>query len=121
MRIAAAELGGDIEGVLRLEPMVTTATETLIGLTQDSMFGPLVAFGFGGTQVAVQGRGVPPFAPLTIGTPDEMIRRGVRGSALLQGYRNKPRADVDALRDVLLKVSSLGANIPELAELKLDP
>jgi acyl-CoA synthetase (NDP forming)/RimJ/RimL family protein N-acetyltransferase len=117
--IAAAELAGDMEGVL-IQPMVTTATETLIGLTHDSMFGPLVAFGLGGTQVELFRDVVFRIAPLTDRDVDEMIR-GVRGSALLQGYRNKPRADVDALRDVLLKVSNLGAYIPELAELEFNP
>jgi hypothetical protein len=45
----------------------------------------------------------------------------VHGFALLQGYRNKPPADLDTLRDVLLKVSYLGAQIPELAELEFNP
>jgi acetate---CoA ligase (ADP-forming) len=117
--IAAAELGGDIEGVL-IQPMVTAATETLIGLTQDSMFGPLVAFGIGGTQVELFRDVAFRIAPLTDRDADEMIR-GVRGSALLRGYRNKPRADVDALHDVLLKVASLGAYVPELAELEFNP
>ncbi len=47
--------------------------------------------------------------------------RSVRGFALLQGYRNKPPADLRSLRDVLLKVSYLGAQIPELAELEFNP
>ena len=84
------------------------------------MFGPLVAFGLGGTQVELFRDVAFRIAPLTDRDADEMIH-GVRGSALLQGYRNQPAADIDALRDVLLKVSSLGAYIPELAELEFNP
>ena len=112
-------LGGTLEGVL-IQPMVSTGTETLVGLTQDSMFGPLVAFGLGGTQVELFRDVAFRIAPLTDRDVDEMIR-SVRGFALLQGYRNKPAADLAALRDVLLKVSYLGAQIPELAELEFNP
>jgi acetate---CoA ligase (ADP-forming) len=112
-------LGGSLEGVL-IQPMVSNGTETLVGLTQDSMFGPLVAFGLGGTQVELFRDVAFRIAPLTDRDVDEMIH-SVRGFALLQGYRNKPNADLAALRDVLLKVSYLGAQIPELAELEFNP
>ena len=116
---ASNTLGGSLEGIL-IQPMVTNGTETLIGLSQDPMFGPLVAFGLGGTQVELFRDVGFRIAPLTERDADEMIH-GVRGLALLQGYRNKPPADLRALRDVLLKVSYLGAQIPELAELEFNP
>ena len=116
---ATEKLGGSLEGIL-IQPMVTNGTETLIGLSQDPMFGPLVAFGLGGTQVELFRDVAFRIAPLTERDVDEMIR-SVRGFALLQGYRNKPPADLGALRDVLLKVSYLGAQIPELAELEFNP
>ena len=112
-------LEGSLEGVL-IQPMVSTGTETLVGLTQDSMFGPLVAFGLGGTQVELFRDVAFRIAPLTDRDVDEMIR-SVRGSALLQGYRNRPQADLAAIREVLLKVSYFGAQIPELAELEFNP
>ena len=85
------------------------------------MFGPLVAFGIGGTQVELFRDVAFRIAPLTDRDADEMIR-GVRGfCAARRATGTKPRADVDALRDVLLKVSSLGAYIPELAELEFNP
>ena len=116
---ASDTLGGSLEGIL-IQPMVTNGTETLIGLSQDPMFGPLVAFGLGGTQVELFRDVGFRIAPLTERDADEMIR-SVRGFALLQGYRNKPPADFRSLRDVLLKVSYLGAQIPELAELEFNP
>ena len=82
--------------------MVTHGTETLIGLTQDPMFGPLVAFGLGGTQVELFRDVAFRIAPLTDRDADEMFR-SVRGFPLLQGYRNTPPADLDALRDVVLE------------------
>ena len=119
--IATAQdiLGGTLDGVL-IQPMVSSGTETLVGLTQDAMFGPLVAFGLGGTQVELFRDVAFRIAPLTDRDVDEMFR-SVRGFALLQGYRNKPPADLTALRDVLLKISYLGAEIPELAELEFNP
>jgi acetate---CoA ligase (ADP-forming) len=117
--IASSTLGGSLEGIL-IQPMVTNGTETLVGLSQDPMFGPLVAFGLGGTQVELFRDVGFRIAPLTERDADEMIH-GVRGFPLLQGYRNKPPADLQALRDVLLKVSYLGAEIPELAELEFNP
>jgi acyl-CoA synthetase (NDP forming)/GNAT superfamily N-acetyltransferase len=112
-------LKGSLEGIL-IQPMVTGGIETLIGLTQDPMFGPLVAFGLGGIQVELFRDVAFRIAPLTDRDADEMIR-GVRGFPLLQGYRHTPPADLAALRDVILKVAYLGAQIPELAELEFNP
>jgi acyl-CoA synthetase (NDP forming) len=116
---AKAALGDELDGIL-IQPMVTTGTETLVGLSQDPMFGPLVAFGLGGTEVELFRDVAFRIAPLTDRDVEEMIH-SVRGFALLQGYRNKPAADLRALGDVLLKVSYLGAEIPELAELEFNP
>ena len=116
---ATETLGESLEGIL-IQPMVTNGTEILVGLSQDRMFGPLVAFGLGGTQVELFRDVAFRIAPLTDRDADEMIR-SVRGFELLRGYRNKPRADLDALRNVLLKLSCLGAEIPELAELEFNP
>ena len=116
---ASNTLGGELEGIL-IQPMVSNGTETLIGLSQDPMFGPLIAFGLGGTQVELFRDVAFRIAPLTERDADDMMC-SVRGFALLQGYRNKPAADLHSLRDVLLKVSYLGAQIPELAELEFNP
>jgi acyl-CoA synthetase (NDP forming)/RimJ/RimL family protein N-acetyltransferase len=117
--MASNTLGGSLEGIT-IQPMVTNGTETLIGLSQDPIFGPLVAFGLGGTQVELFRDVKFRMAPLTERDADEMIR-GVRGFPLLQGYRNTPPADLRALSDVLMKVSTLGAQVPELAELEFNP
>ena len=59
-------------------------------------------------------------APLTDRDADELLHE-IRGFPLLQGYRGQPAADVDALRDVLLRVSRLADEVPEIVELDLNP
>jgi acetate---CoA ligase (ADP-forming) len=113
-----AAVSSPIEGVL-VQPMLT-GVETFMGLTQDPLFGPLVAFGSGGTTVEVFRDVIFRLAPLSDRDADEMLH-GIRGVALLQGYRGRPAADLDALRDVLLRVSYLGDQIPELLELDFNP
>jgi acyl-CoA synthetase (NDP forming) len=117
--IARDKLQNVLDGIL-IQPMVTTGLETLIGLSQDPTFGPLVAFGLGGIHVELFRDVAFRIAPLTDRDADDLMR-SVRGFALLQGYRHQPAADIRALRDVLLKVSYLGAQIPELVELEFNP
>ena len=59
-------------------------------------------------------------APLTDRDVDELLH-GIRGLPLLQGYRGHTPADLDALREILLRVSRLAVEIPEIAELDLNP
>jgi acetate---CoA ligase (ADP-forming) len=108
----------DIEGVL-IQPMIA-GVETMVGVTDDPLFGPLVAFGLGGIHVEVLGDVRFRVAPLTDRDADELLH-GIRGVRLLQGYRGHPPADLDALRDVLLRVSRLASDVPEIAELDLNP
>ncbi|HUR32795.1 MAG TPA: GNAT family N-acetyltransferase [Vicinamibacterales bacterium] len=107
------------EGVV-IQPMISGGIETLVGVTDDPLFGALVAFGLGGTQVEVHGDVRFRIAPLTDRDADELLH-GIRGIRLLQGYRGQPPADLDALREVLLRVARLAEDIPEIAELDLNP
>ena len=59
-------------------------------------------------------------APLTDRDADELLHE-IRGLAAAQGYRGQPAADVDALRDLLLRVSRLADDVPEIVELDLNP
>jgi acyl-CoA synthetase (NDP forming) len=59
-------------------------------------------------------------APLTDTDADELIR-SVKSAPLLTGYRGRPPADLAALQDLLLRVSRLADDLPELAELDLNP
>ncbi|HET7620143.1 MAG TPA: GNAT family N-acetyltransferase [Vicinamibacterales bacterium] len=118
-RVTAAAGEGAVDGIL-IQPMVTGGIETLIGVTHDPTFGPLVAFGMGGINVEALGDVRFRVAPLTDRDADDLIR-DVRGFPLLLGHRGRSGADLDALRDVLLRTSSLAAAVPEILELDLNP
>jgi acetyl coenzyme A synthetase (ADP forming)-like protein len=108
------------ESAIVVQPMITNGIETLIGVTADPLFGPLVAFGLGGVQVEVLRDVAFRIAPLTDKDADDLMH-SVRGFTLLRGYRDKPAADVDALKDLLLRVSVMSAGVPEIQELDLNP
>jgi acyl-CoA synthetase (NDP forming) len=92
--------------------------ETLIGVVQEPVFGPLVVFGLGATDVL--GDRSARLAPLTDADADELIR-SVRAAPLLFGHGGAPAVDTGALADTLLRVSRLADDLPEVAELDLNP
>ena len=109
-----------VDGVL-IQPMLTGGVETMIGVAADRLFGPLIALRpRAGSHVELLGDVRFRIAPLTDHDADELLRE-IRGFPLLQGYRGQPAADVDALRDVLLRVSRLADEVPEIIELDLNP
>jgi acetate---CoA ligase (ADP-forming) len=108
-----------IDGVL-IQPMIAGGVETMIGVADDPLFGPLVGFGLGGIYVEVLRDVQFRVAPLTDHDVDELLH-GIRGLPLLQGYRGHTPADLDALRDLLLRVSRLAVEVPEIVELDLNP
>jgi acyl-CoA synthetase (NDP forming) len=104
-----------------LQPMAPAdGVETIVGALQDPAFGPLVVFGLGGVTVEVLGDHVSRLAPLTDLDAREMVT-GLRGSALLKGFRGKPGVDLEALVDILHRVSRLVEDVPEIAELDCNP
>ncbi len=112
-------LHGPMDGVV-IQPMVAGGVETMVGLTEDPLFGPLVAFGLGGVHVEVLGDVGFRIAPLADRDVDALLRQ-IRGYRLLAGFRGQPPADVAALKDLLLRVSALAVDIPEVVELDLNP
>jgi acyl-CoA synthetase (NDP forming) len=108
-----------MEGVL-VQHMVSGGVEVMIGMTNDPLFGPLMAFGLGGIHVEVLGDVRFRITPLTDRDAAEMVRE-IKGYRLLQGYRGHPAADVEAIEDVLLRLSRLVEEIPEISELDLNP
>ena len=115
----ANSVGEGMTGAL-VQPMVQSGLETIVGAVQEPGFGPLVIFGLGGTTVELLGDHVSRLAPLTDLDAREMIS-GLHGSALLTGYRGSAALDVDALADILLRVSRLVEDLPELVELDCNP
>jgi acetyl coenzyme A synthetase (ADP forming)-like protein len=115
--LAAAERIG---GPLLVQPFVRDGAELLAGAVEDPVFGPLVAFGPGGVLAELIGEAQFRLAPLSDRDAEELVRSGKAGR-LVAGFRGTPAADEGALVDLLLRLSLLAHDIPELAELDLNP
>jgi len=96
------------------------AHEVIIGATTDPIFGPVILFGQGGTAVEVIGDRSVALPPLNMNLARELIGR-TRIARLLRGYRDRPRVDMDVLCLTLLQISQLLVDIPEVAELDINP
>ena len=100
--------------------MVTGGVELLAGVAQDPVFGPLVAFGPGGVLAELIGDAHFRLAPLTDVDADELV--GTEGGPARGGVPRSPRRRTrQPLADVLLRLSQLADDFPELAELDLNP
>jgi acyl-CoA synthetase (NDP forming) len=108
-----------MEGVL-VQPMLSGGVEVMVGMTRDPLFGPLLAFGLGGIHVEILGDVQFRIAPLTDRDATELVQE-IKGYRLLRGYRGQPAADVKAIEEVLLRISRLVEEIPEISELDLNP
>jgi acyl-CoA synthetase (NDP forming)/RimJ/RimL family protein N-acetyltransferase len=115
----AAAFGSDLRRVL-VQPMLSGGVETIIGVVQEPVFGPLVVFGLGGVATDVLDDRAARLAPLTDCDAEQMIS-AVRAAPLLFGHRGSPAVDTAALAGVLLRVSRLADDLPEVAELDLNP
>ena len=105
-----------------VQPMVTRplAQELIVGASIDPVFGPVLLFGHGGTAVEVLADRVIGLPPLNRVLAREMVSR-TRVARLLAGYRDHPAVDLDAVCDVLIALSQMLADVPELAELDINP
>jgi acyl-CoA synthetase (NDP forming)/GNAT superfamily N-acetyltransferase len=110
-RRLADRFGRRLSKVL-VQRMVTGGTEVKIGVTDDRVFGPLVVFGLGDHAARL--------TPLTDTNADALIR-SIDASPRLLGQRGVPAADLGTLRELLLRVSRLADDLPEVTELDLSP
>jgi acyl-CoA synthetase (NDP forming)/GNAT superfamily N-acetyltransferase len=115
MRRLHSSLGDRMSAVL-VEPMVTGGIETIVGVVQEPVFGPVVVFGLGGIATDMLADRAARLAPLTDADADDLIRSIRAARALLEH-----EAGLAALRDVLLRVSRLADDLPQVAELDLNP
>jgi acetyl coenzyme A synthetase (ADP forming)-like protein len=118
-RLAQQNKSEAMDGVL-IQPMIPGGVELMVGMTEDPLFGPLVAFGLGGVYVEILRDVCFRITPLTDRDAHEMIR-SIRGYPLLEGYRGHAPADRAAVEDLLLRVARLVEEVPEIVELDLNP
>ena len=107
------------DGVL-IQPMISGGVELMVGVTQDLSFGPLIAFGLGGIHVEILKDVCFRVTPITDRDASVMVR-AIRGYCLLEGYRGHPPADIAAIEDLLLRIARLVEEVPQIAELDLNP
>ncbi len=113
------EQGFKAQGFL-VQKMVPAGAEMIVGVTGDPVFGSLVACGAGGTMVELLKDAAARLAPLTERDADEMVR-SLKTFPLLTGYRGGPSYNVGALEQVILRVSAMVEDLPEVVELDLNP
>ena len=111
---------GQRQRQILVQPMIAGGTEVIIGVTDDHMFGPLVVFGLGGAATEVRADHSARLTPLTDIDAGQLIG-SIRSAPLLRGHRGQPAADLEALRGLLLRVSRLADDLPEVTELDLNP
>ena len=128
LREAWGELTGILDGESReareagvlVQRMWTGGRETIVGMTMEPQFGPIVMFGLGGVYVEVQ-RDVA-FRVQPVSTVDalEMIQ-SLRGFRILEGVRGEEGVDLHRLSEVIERVSQLVGDHPEIREMDINP
>ena len=109
-----------IEGVL-VQEMVVGGIETILGVTNDPLFGPAVMFGLGGIFAEVLHDVSFRLAPVTYSVALEMIDE-IKGGTVLKGARGAAPADIDALAGAIVRVSAMAIDLQDhLAELDINP
>jgi acetyltransferase len=96
------------------------AHELIVGVATDALFGPVILFGHGGTAVEIVADRAVALPPLNEALAKEAVAR-TRIARLLAGYRDRPAADLAAIYRVLVRVSQMVIDLPELAELDINP
>jgi acyl-CoA synthetase (NDP forming) len=115
----AALAGVELSGVVVAE-QVSDGVETLVGMSRDAQFGPVIAFGLGGVAVEALGDVALGIAPLSERDVERMID-SIRGRTLLDGFRGRPAVDRKAIVHAVLAVSELACAHPEIDELDVNP
>jgi len=108
-----------IQGVV-VQKMVPKGREVIIGATKDPVFGHILMFGLGGVYVELFKDVSFRLAPLSLREAREMVTE-TKAYALLRGFRGEPPADINALVNVLLRVSKLVTDIPQIVEMDINP
>jgi acyl-CoA synthetase (NDP forming) len=111
--------GAEILGVT-VQKMMPEGKELILGMVRDPQFGPMIMVGLGGIYVEAFKDIVFRLAPLTPWDAGRMLRE-LKAYALLGGVRGEKPADVDAIEDVLLRLSRMALDHPTLSEMDINP
>jgi len=126
VRKAASDMASQLSGkgakvtAFMVQPQLTGAVEMIVGVTHDLTFGPVIVCGAGGTLVELIKDVSVRLTPLTDKDADEMVH-SLKTFPLLDGYRGDVRRDIDALKEVLLRVGLMTSDLRAIIELDLNP
>ena len=109
----------NIEGI-SVQPMGKPGTEVIMGMIRDPSFGPVVMFGLGGVFVEVLKDVAFRVVPIDESDAEDMINE-IKGKKLLEGYRGQEPADLPYLQQMLVKLSDLVNETPEIEEIDMNP
>ena len=118
-RVGAAEPHARLSGVL-VQRMVPHGRETIVGITRDPEFGPLLMFGLGGILVEALGDVVFRIPPVDDAQATDMLAL-IRGAKILDGVRGEKPMDRQALATVLRRVGQLAVDFPAILEVDVNP
>ncbi|NUR29235.1 MAG: GNAT family N-acetyltransferase, partial [Catenulispora sp.] len=118
-RTLKERFGEQLTGVV-VQEMAPNGVELLAGVDSDAVFGPLVAFGTGGTDTDLAADRGYRLAPLTTADAEELVGAS-RAAKLLAGYRGRPGGDTSAVQDVLSRLALLAAEQTCVAEAEINP
>lgn len=119
MRIRQRVKDARIIGVY-LEKMCDRGREVILGMTRDPQFGPMLMFGLGGIFVEVMKDVTFHIAPITHNEALQMLQT-TRSFELLKGVRGETRVDIEAIATALQRISQLGQDFPQIAEMDINP
>ena len=109
-----------VKGVL-VQEMVQDGYEVIVGISKDPQFGPTILFGLGGIFTELLRDVSLRVPPITRYDAEDMVKE-IKGYRVLQGFRGKPKADLESIIDVLLKVSRLSIDLREsIKEMDINP
>ncbi|MEJ2708757.1 MAG: acetate--CoA ligase family protein [Anaerolineales bacterium] len=108
-----------IDGVY-VQQMISAGQEVIVGAVQDPQFGPLIMFGSGGVEVEGLKDVAFALAPVTMEEAENLLESTWAGRKL-QGFRNLPPADREAVIDVLVRLAQLASEFPQLIEMEINP
>lgn len=118
-RFEGLKRADEMQGVT-IQQMILEGIEVIVGVTQDPSFGPLIVFGMGGIYAEFFRDITFRIHPLTDVDAQDMVR-SVKAHQLFAGWRGSKPSDVEALGDLLLRVSAMVEDFPQIAEMDLNP
>jgi acetyl coenzyme A synthetase (ADP forming)-like protein len=118
-RLTKIGRASEMQGVV-VQKMITGGVEVIVGVTEDPAFGPLIMFGMGGIYAELFRDTVFRIHPLTDVDAREMVR-SIKAHQLLEGWRGAKPADIKSLEELLLRVSAMVEDLPQIKEMDLNP